>query len=345
MATVSLMEIRTASSQLGTAVALRSQLKSASNDLSYGQAALYRAINLKSQNVEIVHIRTAKNAFQQSLDRAKASLASLSLSGLPIDTQLVPRSVTAFGQYASAADQAASFVEDDAFNATMFMTDAEQKYDLAMASVATLLEAAGPVVDTMQERMREVVAGALFLIPASAAVAVLLSVAATTWLSRLISRPITAMTASMRRLAEGDLETEVAAGDGKNEVAQMAKALLVFRINARRAHSLQAEADKASAAKARRQAAMDRHTNDFGTCVASVMQNLVRSAETMRGAAGAMSDAAHRTRAESIRTAEGAVEIDTESCRGGRRRGANAGKHRRDWPASRTRCRGGPTGG
>jgi methyl-accepting chemotaxis protein len=160
----------------------------------------------------------------------------------------------------------------------------------------------------MVERMRVLVANAQVVIPVSALLAVLLSAAITTWLGRLISRPIAAMTASMRRLAEGDLETDLPAVDRADEVGEMAKALLVFRINAQAARELQAAADKTHAAQARRQAAMDRYTNDFGTSAAGVMDSLVRSAETMRGTAGEMSEAAQRTRVDATRTAQGATE-------------------------------------
>ena len=59
--------------------------------------------------------------------------------------------------------------------------------------------------------------------------AVLLSLVVSILFSRLISRPIVAMTGAMRRLAGGDLATEIPATDRKDEVGQMAQAMLVFR--------------------------------------------------------------------------------------------------------------------
>jgi methyl-accepting chemotaxis protein len=87
----------------------------------------------------------------------------------------------------------------------------------------------------------------------------------------------------------------------------MAQALLVFKRNAQEAKALQAAADKAHGDNARRQAAMDRHTQDFGTSVAGVMANLARSASAMRSTASEMSSAAQRTRDSASRTAEGAA--------------------------------------
>ena len=50
-------------------------------DLAHGQAALYRAINLKSQNVEVALVRNAKNDATQAINRSRQKLASLKLDG------------------------------------------------------------------------------------------------------------------------------------------------------------------------------------------------------------------------------------------------------------------------
>lgn len=308
LAIISLVAIQHASSAANRATELRAGARAAWNDLSRGHAALYRAINLKSQNVEVGIIRVAKNDFVQAIDSAKASLASIKLADLPISPQALADTVKAFDQYAEAANQAASFVEDDAFNATMFMTDAEQKYDIAQQAAVALLRAGTGVAVAMNQQSQDAMRNALFMIPIAAAVAVLLSAAATTWLSRLISRPIVAMTGVMRQLADGDLRTEIPATERADEVGQMARTLLVFRSNALEAQALQAAADKEHAAKARRQAAMDRCTSDFGTATAGVMSGLVGSAETMRAIAIEMSSAAQRTRVDANNTAEGAMQ-------------------------------------
>jgi len=56
----SLTEIRAADDMQGAAIALMSQARDGWIDLSRGQAALYRAINLKSQNVEVALVRVAR---------------------------------------------------------------------------------------------------------------------------------------------------------------------------------------------------------------------------------------------------------------------------------------------
>ncbi len=124
---------------------------------------------------------------------------------------------------------------------------------------------------------------------------------------RVISRRLVAMTGAMHRLADGDLTTEIPAAERMDEVGEMAQAMLVFRRNAEAAADLRAAADKARTVKDRHQAAMDRHTNDFGTAASGVMAGLTRSANNMRETAEAMSVAARRTRADAQRTADGAT--------------------------------------
>ena len=287
--------------------AAMSQARDAWIDLSRGHAALYRAINLKSQNVEVALVRAAKNEFAQAGNRAKRSLDSLKLANVAIDRTLAIKAAQAVEQYLGASNQAASFVEDDAFNATMFMTDAEQKYDAAQQAVAALVKATIVADKAIDQQMDALVHSRLVVIVIGAFLAVLLLAAISTLIGRLISRPILTMNSAMRRLADGDLAFEIPAVDRADEVGQMAQTLLVFRSNALAARSLQETADQEHAAKERRQAAMDRCTNDFGTATAGVMGGLVRSAETMRAIALEMSEAAQRTRVDATNTAEGAM--------------------------------------
>ncbi len=102
--------------------------------------ALYRSINLKVAERRggkaIVH--RAKTDAMQAIDRAHKTAAALNVNGLPLEVRLVTAAANAVDAYAQAANQAASFAEDDAFNATMFMTDAEQKYADAQKDISAL---------------------------------------------------------------------------------------------------------------------------------------------------------------------------------------------------------------
>ena len=271
LATFSLLDVQRTMDAAGAAVTLRAQARSVAGDLARGQAALYRAINSKAQNVEAALVRAAKNDSMQAIDKARNTMASLQLAGLAIDVGLATAAEKSVQAYGEAAKQAAEFVEEDAFDATMFMTDAEQKYAGEEQAVAALLAAGTKLASAKEDDIKSVLHNGLVVIPIGAGLAVLFSIAFSTLFSRLISRPIVAMTGAMRRLADGDLAAEIPAVDRKDEVGQMAQAMLVFRQNAQEAHALQAAAQTAHALKERREAAMDRHTQDFGASAAGVM--------------------------------------------------------------------------
>jgi methyl-accepting chemotaxis protein len=131
------------------------------------------------------------------------------------------------------------------------------------------------------------------------------------YIGRNLVARIVGLQSVMLRLAHGDLSAEAPADKHNDEIGQMAEALTVFRAHARTAQALQAEADRTHGQNARQQVAMDRHTQDFGTSIAGVMDNLARSSERMRATAAEMSVASQRTRDSASRTAEGAVVSST----------------------------------
>jgi len=71
--------------------------------------------------------------------------------------------------------------------------------------------------------------------------------------------------------------------------------------------ALESSAKADRAARDRRQVAMDRHTQDFGTSIAGVMGTFASSAEALRQAAEAMAGAATGVSAEAAGTADGAA--------------------------------------
>jgi methyl-accepting chemotaxis protein len=121
---------------------------------------------------------------------------------------------------------------------------------------------------------------------------------------RRISTPISAMTHAMRRLAGHDLSTDVPGTDRGDEIGGMAAAVQVFKDSMISADALAADREREQNARLRRQAAMDRHTQAFGTSVAGVMASLAGSADEMQRAAGAMREAASGVRQQAGGTVE-----------------------------------------
>ncbi len=126
-------------------------------------------------------------------------------------------------------------------------------------------------------------------------------------LVRAIATPVRAMTETMKRLADGDLTVEIPDHHRSDEIGRMAATVLVFRDNALAARDLREEAERVRVQKDRRQVAMDRHTNDFGTTIAGVMEHLTGAAAELRNTANSMAEQVSHIRDSATGTAEGAA--------------------------------------
>lgn len=132
------------------------------------------------------------------------------------------------------------------------------------------------------------------------------------WLGRGVSRPIRALSVATERLTSGDLTAEIAGTGRADEVGMLARALDVLKVSAQERVALEARMEAERAAKDRRQAAMDRHTREFGATVSAVLSRLAEAASTMRGTAEEMAAATERTRASATETATGATAATHE---------------------------------
>ena len=122
-----------------------------------------------------------------------------------------------------------------------------------------------------------------------------------------VVRPLRTLTITMGRLAQNDLTVAVDGSARVDEVGDIARAVEVFKQNAIAAQAMEAAQASDRVAKERRQAAMDRHTDDFGTSIIGVMGGLTSSAEGMRNAARVMAATAEDVRNKANTTAEGAA--------------------------------------
>ncbi|KAF0222620.1 MAG: Methyl-accepting chemotaxis [Rhodospirillaceae bacterium] len=114
------------------------------------------------------------------------------------------------------------------------------------------------------------------------------------WLAiRSVVSPLRGMTARMNGLAAGDVDGAVVGDDRGDEIGAMAKALLVFRDNARDKVRLEAEQEAAAKrAEAERTAAMARVADDFEANVGEIVGAVVTAAGHLRTIAQTMRETA-----------------------------------------------------
>lgn len=128
------------------------------------------------------------------------------------------------------------------------------------------------------------------------------------FLGRSVSRPVQALTAATRSLAEGTLDVAIPGQERADEIGSMSRALVILRDAAVVRRKLEAEFEVERGAKDRRQAAVERHTQDFGSTIVAVMAQLTRSSESMYQASGDLVGSVTRTQDRATATAQGARE-------------------------------------
>ncbi len=169
----------------------------------------------------------------------------------------------------------------------------------AMVAEADLDEVLRPVTELRQGGL---IGGVLAVL-----VVALLGIAA----GRRISRPLTAMTGAMQRLASGDLDIAIPAMARCDEIGEMSRAVQVFKDNAQKVQRLQAEAEEAE----RRRVA---ETRDRQLAISDglegeldrAVRRVAAQAGTLRDVAQQMTGATGRVNDESSEIARAAAETN-----------------------------------
>ncbi|WP_395455909.1 methyl-accepting chemotaxis protein [Azospirillum melinis] len=126
-------------------------------------------------------------------------------------------------------------------------------------------------------------------------------------ISRAITRPVTAMTGTMRELATGNLDIAVPGAGQKDEIGAMAAAVTVFRENAVTARRLEAEQKAEQQRKEARSATVDRLVADFEGTVAGILRTVSSASTELDSTAHQMNETAEQTNRQSTASA-GAAE-------------------------------------
>ncbi len=127
------------------------------------------------------------------------------------------------------------------------------------------------------------------------------------WLvRRQVARPLAALSTGLEEMAAGRPAAARLPEGGVGEVGRIVAAAQVFRERLAENGRLAEEAAAARAERDRAQAAMDRHTQDFGAATAGVMARLGDDARGMQEAARNLAQLAAGTHARAADTASGA---------------------------------------
>lgn len=130
-------------------------------------------------------------------------------------------------------------------------------------------------------------------------------------LSRLITRPITVLTAAMRRLATGDTDMALDLANRKDEIGGMFGAVRVFRDNAIERRRLAEQTEAEQRARTVRQETIEGVINDFRLEIEQLVGVVAGNADQMEATARALAAIAEEAR-ERAGTAASASELASD---------------------------------
>ena len=177
---------------------------------------------------------------------------------------------------------------DDLVNALRTRTEAAEEMTTTAAAVADQVEAR--VAASIAARTDDKTLSVLLILAGTAAAA-LLAVVLALVLGRGITHPLRAITGAMERLADNDLQVDIPGVNRKDEIADIARCVQVFKDNAQRVRRLEQEQEEADArAEAEKQRSLDALATSFEESVGKLVEGLTSQVADVRARAETMAD-------------------------------------------------------
>ncbi|MDB5360826.1 MAG: putative methyl-accepting chemotaxis protein [Rhodospirillales bacterium] len=158
------------------------------------------------------------------------------------------------------------------------------------------------------DRGAEIYASARTLVIAALALAAAICVFCGVMIVLGVSKPITAMTGAMKRLAERDMAAEIVGLGRGDEIGRMADAVQVFKEGMIEADRLAAEQAAERQVKEKRTATLEALTRSFEAKVGQLTSALSSAATEMEATAQSMSATAEQTNQQSMTVASAAEQ-------------------------------------
>ena len=185
----------------------------------------------------------------------------------------------------------------------LFNDKSRETYDAASKALNDVIDLNGRETKVAADRGAATYATARNWIFGALAIATLVCAMSGWLIVRGVSRPITAMTSMMRRLAGRDMAVEIAGQQRKDEIGAMAVAVQVFKDNMLAADRLAAEQAEKDAATVTHARAIEALTRTFEARVGEMVGAVASAATEMEATARSMVATAEQTNQQSTTVA------------------------------------------
>ena len=261
-------------------------------------ANLYRvaamAANEKDQSALEKLIKQASASLKEVSEALKAAEAAQNEASA---TERFTKLRTAVAGYLKQANDALDMADGDSASALVFIKGAERHF----ADIAKLTD--DLILTSNDLRDREIARTNVALeAQRSALIGILIGVAVvgvllSFFVGRDISRPVVAMCAAMRELAQGHFDAALPGLDRRDEVGQMAHAVEEFKLQA--VAKAQREAsereEKNRETEQTRKAELQKFANGFETAIGKIVETVSSTSQSLQGAADSLSRTADTT--------------------------------------------------
>ncbi|MBL4740160.1 MAG: MCP four helix bundle domain-containing protein [Sneathiella sp.] len=240
---------------LKTGAALRFQA-----NLQAYNGSLFRVISQLTAGVEEEKLAIQRESITKTLAGTITSLDGFIEKGVFLDDELtlLNKMKAELASYGAVSMDVVEMSEIDGSTAVVMMIGADSEFEILIETINQIVkfwEADGKASYEAAVAEGNAVITQFIVI---SVVAFLIAAFVTFFMTRMIKGPITALTNVMGVLAKGDHTVEISAHDQKDEIGEMARAVLVFKENAIEQERLKVEAEES----AKRQAEQEKEASE-----------------------------------------------------------------------------------
>ncbi|HLH89073.1 MAG TPA: methyl-accepting chemotaxis protein [Xanthobacteraceae bacterium] len=205
---------------------------------------------------------------------------------------------TAVAAYLKQSSDALDMADGDPASALIFIKGAERQFASIKELTESLIRASNDVRDREISRANMALEAQKSMLAGVVLAVALIGVLISFFVGRDISRPVVAMCAAMRELAQGDFAVQLPGLDRRDEVGQMARAVEEFKLQA--VAKAQREAtereEKNREIERARAAELQNFADRFETTVGEIVDKVSSTSGSLESAANTMSKTAQTTR-------------------------------------------------
>tara|TARA_R110002167_G_scaffold333075_2_gene540087 strand:- start:360 stop:2057 length:1698 start_codon:yes stop_codon:yes gene_type:complete len=276
-------------------------------DISETNSNMFRIISWADSGVDEEKVASLIKKTAASLDSLEPhfrELADRHISG-DGNSEAIATYVGLIDTYVAASKQVLEMIDVDAATAVVMMVSADEAFEKLRSNFdASSARWRKEGAETF-EATRDTADQTLLFFIVLAVVGLVVVLATSVVISRMIANPIAAMTSSMRRLADGDHDITLPMLGREDEVGAMADAVEVFKQNAIDRERLEQSGREEQQAREQRTQAIEAHIAGFEHRMSEALSVVNTAAGELKSTARAMAQTAERTseRAGSVNVA------------------------------------------